>query len=159
MNNEFDLGQDFEFESNIPNYAELNDLNEFERKEDNTISDEEFNDLLIELGIINSNDSKISEPLNTKEDFESEKELVYSKLKLEWEVLEYEKAKFKREKEEWNKFKKLSEESFQAEKEEFERKKQIEIKKIYLETREKISSYKTYEDFLEDYKKILDVSE
>ena len=159
MNNEFDLGQDFEFESNIPNYAELNDLNEFERKEDNTISDEEFNDLLIELGIINSNDSKISEPLNTKEDFESEKELVYSKLKLEWEVLEYEKAKFKREKEEWNKFKKLSEESFQAEKKEFENYKLNEKKKMYLETRKLIDSCTNLKEFLEKYREIQDVSE
>lgn len=160
MDNEFDFGQEFEFESNIPNYVELNDLNQFEKKQDSLISDDEFNDLLIELGII---DSKKNESLSNKNEsensFEIEKKLAYSKLKVEWDILNYEKTKLKREKEEWEKFKKLSEESFRAEKEDFENLKLNEKKKMYLETRKLIDSCTNLKDFLEEYEKIQDVSE
>ena len=163
MDNDFNFGQTFEFESNIPNYVELNELNEFETKEDSLLSDDEFNDLLIELGIINSDkeeslgNKKESEEI--LDNFEAEKNLAYSKLKVEWDILNYEKAKFKREKEEWEKFKKLSEESFRAEKRDFENLKTNEMKKMYLETRKLIDSCTNLKEFLEKYEEIQDVSE
>ena len=159
MNNDFDFGQEFEFESNIPNYVELNELNEFEKKEEKLISDDEFNDLLIEFGIINSNKNESLDNKKVSEDFEVEKKLAYNKLKVEWDILNYEKAKFKREKEEWEKFKKLSEESFQNEKRDFENLKTNEMKKMYLETRKLIDSCTNLREFLEKYEEIQDVSE
>ena len=159
MNNDFDFGQEFEFESNIPNYVELNELNEFEKKEEKLISDDEFNDLLIEFGIINSNKNESLDNKKVSENFEVEKKLAYNKLKVEWDILNYEKAKFKREKEEWEKFKKLSEESFQNEKRDFENLKTNEMKKMYLETRKLIDSCTNLKDFLDKYEKIQDVSE
>ena len=160
MYRDFNLGQGFEFESNIPNYVELNELNEFEEKKDNLISDEEFNDLLIELGIINSSENEsLDNKKESEKDFEAEKKLAYSKLKVEWDILNYEKAKLKREKEEWEKFKKLSEESFRAEKKDFENLKQNEMKKMYLETRKLIDSCTNLKEFLEKYEEIQDVSE
>ena len=160
MYRDFNLGQGFEFESNIPNYVELNELNEFEEKKDNLISDEEFNDLLIELGIINSSENEsLDNKKESEKDFEAEKKLAYSKLKVEWDILNYEKAKLKREKEEWEKFKKLSEESFRAEKKDFENLKQNEMKKMYLETRKLIDSCTNLREFLEKYEEIQDVSE
>lgn len=160
MDNDFNFGQEFEFESNIPNYVELNELNEFEKKEDSLISDDEFNDLLIELGIINSDkEESLDNKKISEENFEAEKNLAYSKLKVEWDILNYEKAKFKREKEEWEKFKKLSEESFRAEKRDFENLKVNEMKKMYLETRKLIDSCTNLKEFLEKYEEIQDVSE
>ena len=63
------------------------------------------------------------------------------------------------EKEEWEKFKKLSEESFRAEKKDFENQKQNEMKKMYLETRKLIDSCTNLKEFLEKYEEIQDVSE
>ena len=111
------------------------------------------------------NDKKLYEKfkketnIKRKEDFEVEKQLAYSKLKVEWDILNYEKAKFKREKEEWEKFKKLSEESFQNEKRDFENLKVNEMKKMYLETRKLIDSCTNLKEFLDKYEKIQDVSE
>ena len=126
-----------------------------------TMPDEEFDKILKELRLSIDEDNTKPVPLKemtAEEKIQTNLDLLRERIKLERDELEYEKEKFTRYKAEYETMKKLSEESFQAEKEEFERRKQIEIKKIYLEAREKISSYKTFEDFIEDYKKNLDVS-
>ena len=128
-----------------------------------TMPDEEFDKILKELRLTMDDSISVKqEPLiemTAEEKIQTNIDLARERIKLERDELEYEREKFARYKAEYETMKKLSEESFQAEKKEFERRKQIEIKKIYLEAREKISSYKTYEEFIEEYKKILDVSE
>ena len=164
INNLDDSFFDEDFVFTMPNIVEITDENEFKKSDDNNlddvlITDEEFESLLRELGIDKEKKSATkSNDLNLS-DFEIEKQLVSSRLQLESELLNYERTKFEREKLEWEESKKLSEKKFQAQKEEFERYKKLEKEKIYLETKELIDSCTNLKEFLENYKKIHDVSE
>ena len=64
-----------------------------------------------------------------------------------------------RDKKEFEKYKKLSEESFQSERAEFEKYKKIEKEKMYLETKKFVDSCTNLGEYLEGYNKIHDVSE
>lgn len=152
--------------SGIPNnFVHLNDEDEFENNEDiiddTTISDDEFNNLLNELGISVENTSQKNDLTfeEEKEKFRKEKEFEYTKIQLERDILESEKAKFEKEKLEWEENKKLSEENFRLEKEEWEKQKRTEQEKIYLETKEIINSCNDFKRYLENYSIIQDVSE
>ena len=147
----------------IPNYVELDDNNEFyhgkiKKQNDSIMTDQEFADLLKDLGIADNVEPDVKVEKEIK-DIEKEKELVLAKINLEYQLLGLERAKFEKEKLEWEKYKQMSLESFQSEKEEFERYKRLEKEKIYLETKELVSSCKNLGDYLEGYKKIHDVSE
>lgn len=149
----------------IPNnFVQLNDNGEFFSHEDFvddiTISDDEFTDLLNELGIadtiLQKNDTfSEEEKLKMKKEIEFE----YTKIRLERDVLESEKAKFEKAKAEWEEQKRLSEENFRLEKEQWEEQKRTEKEKIYLETREIINSCNDFKRYLENYSIIQDVSE
>ena len=146
----------------IPNnFVTLNDNDEFETKdalEEESISDDEFNNLLNELGISLDSSSDLSLE-EEKEKFQKEKEFEYAKIQLERDILESEKEKFQKEKLEWEKAKKMSEENFQLEKSKWEKQKKEEKEKIYLETKEIIDSCNDFTRFLENYSIIQDVSE
>ncbi len=189
MNNKLSLEQDSFFNDDllfsIPNYMELNEHNEFNdvlRDSSNgtyetdevieTIDDDAFQKLLKELGTLDDDndllnlkmDDSISSTTHLSLDeqrklFEIEKEIAYAKINLEREELEFERKKFERDKEAWQRLRKMSEESFQAEKDEYEKQMKIEKEKMYLETKEIINSCTNYKELLKDYQKIQDVSE
>lgn len=169
MNEKLEVNKDDFFEDDffaVPHFVELDENNDFSDietlNEEKTVMDDEEFDRVIKSLIANDKETKEdNENLSLDEErskFEIEKELAYEKLRLEKEELEQEKAHFARYRKEWETLKKLSEESFQAEKEEYEKQKQLEKEKMYLETKEIINSCANFNEFLENYKKIHDVS-
>lgn len=165
INNMNDNFIDDEILFSIPNFVELTDDDEFRKKENNQEEDEyitdlEFESLLSDLGI-NMDKTKLDYETyeSSANEMELEEQLMSNKLDLERRLLDYEREKFEREKEEWEKSRKLSEEKLQAQIMEFEKYKKLEKEKMYLETRELISSCTNLSEFLENYKKIHDVSE
>ncbi len=162
MDNRLNLNDDNfldnELPFNSPNFVELDDNNEFyhgklKPQSESIMTDKEFEDLLVDLGITKEAPKENTSNINT------EKELVLAKINLEYQLLNLEKAKFEKEKREWEQSKKMSEESFKLEKEEFEKYKKLEKEKMYLETKELIDSCTNLKQYLEGYKKIHDVSE
>lgn len=150
------LGDDFVV--TIPQFAELDDDNKFilENVDEEVISDKEFSDLLVKLGITESgndsnNDSNKDPFIEEKEQFEMEKELAREKIKIEFELLSIAKEKFEREKNSWETLKKISEASLKAEKDEFEAYKEREMKKIYLESQKLVDGCKNFKDLFEKY--------
>ncbi len=164
MNSKLNIDDDFFktglFQSIPNNIVKLNDEDEFESDDDFqdvTISDDEFNNLLDELGISTDSDTIDSE--SERQKFNKEMEFEYAKIQLERDILKSERAKFEKDKLEWEKSKKLSEENFQLEKDKWEKQKREEKEKIYLETKEIIDSCNDFKRFLENYSIIQDVSE
>lgn len=152
-NDDILLGEDFL--SSSPNIAKLNEDNKFElnNKDDDIISDSEFNDLLNKLGISSkkeeTNNIKVSKE---QEEFEIEKEFASEKLKIEYELLQIARLKFEREKKAWETLKKISEQNLKAEKEEFEAYKEREMKRIYLESQKLVDGCKDLKELFEKYK-------
>lgn len=180
MNKRLSLGQDEFISDDIVfganNFVELNDENEFHNhlqtikdatpdEEVEPLEDEEFYALIQELDTLSDENLDIDTKTNVaplslaQENFELEKELAYEKLRLEREILEHEKAKLQSERKAFELMMKLSQESFQTEKDQYEIQKKIEKEKMYLETMEIINSCTNFSEFLENYKKIQDVSE
>lgn len=167
MNERLDLKEDnfldAELNFDIPNFVELDDNNEFyhgkiKRQSNSIMTDQEFAELLTDLGIAN-NVEESKEAKKTNSDIDKERELIKAKINVEYQLLNLEKAKLEKEKLEFEKYKKLSEESFQSEKAEFEKYKKLEKEKMYLETKKLVDSCTNLGEYLEGYKKIHDVSE
>lgn len=145
--------------SNKPSYIELNDDNEFyfdkkDSDDEEVMSDKDFNLLLNKLGINEKN--------NTTDDIEKKENIddfSLNRIKLEEEILNFERKKFEREKEEWENYKKMSELSLKSEKEEFEKYKEEEIKKLNLETKRILDNCENFRKLFEKYIKVFDVSE
>lgn len=161
------MNDDFEYDilnnliSSKPSSIELDDDNEFYFNgdtEEDVMSDDDFNLLLNKLGI-NNNSSTSSfekkEEINTNinSDFSS------SRIKLEEEILNFERKKFEREKQEWEDYKKMSEISLKSEREEFEKYKDEEIRKINLETKRILDNCEKFRELFEMYIKFFNVSE
>ena len=161
------MNDDFEYDilnnliSSKPSSIELDDDNEFYFNgdtEEDVMSDDDFNLLLNKLGI-NNNSSTSSfekkEEINTNinSDFSS------SRIKLEEEILNFERKKFEREKQEWENYKKMSEISLKSEREEFEKYKDEEIRKINLETKRILDNCEKFRELFEMYIKFFNVSE
>lgn len=144
--------------SNKPSYIELNDDNEFyfdRNDKEEIMDDEEFDLLLDKLGINNDSDDKKE---TIKEDISND-DFYSNRIKLEEEILNFERKKFEREKEEWEKYKKMSELSLKSERDEFERYREEEIKKLNLETKRILDNCENFRKLFEKYIKVFDVSE
>ncbi len=169
---------DEEFLFDAQTFTSLDDNDEFPQplEKDFTsedfvnMGDEELDKLLHEIiasPLDEKEDENLSkpneEPLTSLEEeralFEMEKHLEMEKLRLERQELENEKAKFERTKQEWENFRKLSEDSLQAEKEEYERQIKLDREKMYLEAKELVNSCASVREFLDYYNVTPDVSE
>ncbi len=155
------MDRDFEYDilndliSSKPSNIELDDDNEFYLNDEDVMSDEDFNTLLNRLGI-NEKSNLSSEK---KEEIKVEDDLSSSRIKLEEEILNFERKKFEREKQEWEDYKKMSELSLKSEKEAFEKYKEEEIRKINLETKRILDNCEKFKELFEKYMKVFDVSE
>ena len=152
---------------NVPSHMELNDNNEFEfSKDENVMSDEDFDSLLKKLGI-NEDDEQVN-PMSVNS-FSNEKKLEYNsndnndvmlnRIELERELLRLEREKFECEKKEWENYKRISELSLQSAKDEFEKYRENEIKRMDLETKRIANGCANLKELFENYIKALDVSE
>ena len=141
--------------SSKPSNIELDDDNEFYLNDEDVMSDEDFNTLLNRLGI-NDNSNLNSEK---KEEVTVDDDLSSSRIKLEEEILNFERKKFEREKQEWEDYKKMSEISLKSEKEAFEKYREEEIRKINLETKRILDNCENFKELFEKYMKVFDVSE
>lgn len=155
------MDKDFEYDilndliSSKPSNIELDDDNEFYLNDEDVMSDEDFNTLLNRLGI-NDNSNLNSEK---KEEVTVDDDLSSSRIKLEEEILNFERKKFEREKQEWEDYKKMSEISLKSEKEAFEKYREEEIRKINLETKRILDNCEKFKELFEKYMKVFDVSE
>lgn len=155
------MDRDFEYDilndliSSKPSNIELDDDNEFYLNDEDVMSDEDFNTLLNRLGI-NEKSNLSSEK---QEEIKVEDDLSSSRIKLEEEILNFERKKFEREKQEWEDYKKMSELSLKSEKEAFEKYKEEEIRKINLETKRILDNCEKFKELFEKYMKVFDVSE
>lgn len=155
------MDKDFEYDilndliSSKPSNIELDDDNEFYLNDEDVMSDEDFNTLLNRLGI-NDNSNLNSEK---KEEVTVDDDLSSSRIKLEEEILNFERKKFEREKQEWEDYKKMSEISLKSEKEAFEKYREEEIRKINLETKRILDNCENFKELFEKYMKVFDVSE
>lgn len=144
--------------SSKPSNIELDDDNEFyfnDDYEDEVMSDEDFNLLLEKLGINENNDVSS----NKKEEVTIDNDFSMNRIKLEEEILNFERKKFEREKQEWENYQKMSELSLKSEREEFEKYREEEIKKINLETKRILDNCENFRELFEKYIKVFDVSE
>lgn len=158
MNDDFEYDILNSFISSKPSSIELDDDNEFyfnDDTEEDIMSDDDFNLLLSKLGINNDSSDEKKKEINNNDD------VVFSssRLKLEEEILNLERKKFEREKQEWENYKKMSEISLKSEKEKFEKYKQEEIRKINLETKRILDNCVEFRKLFEKYIKVFDVSE
>jgi len=155
------MNRDFEYDilndliSSKPSNIELDDDNEFYFNDEDVMSDEEFNTLLNRLGI-NEKSNLVSEK---KKEIAVDDELSSNRIKLEEEILNFERKKFEREKQEWEDYKKMSELSLKSEKEAFEKYREEEIRKINLETKRILDNCEKFKELFEKYMKVFDVSE
>ena len=155
------MDKDFEYDilndliSSKPSNIELDDDNEFYLNDEDVMSDDDFNTLLNRLGI-NDNSNLNSEK---KEEVTVDDDLSSSRIKLEEEILNFERKKFEREKQEWEDYKKMSEISLKSEKEAFEKYREEEIRKINLETKRILDNCENFKELFEKYMKVFDVSE
>lgn len=83
--------------------------------------------------------------------FEIEKSLAYERLQLEIEMLKQEREKFDRLRRQYDKQRRLNEESFQEAKLEFEKYKELEMQKLQLETKEMLNNCHNFKDFFDSY--------
>lgn len=83
--------------------------------------------------------------------FEIEKSLAYDRLNLEKEILKQDRNHFDRMRRQYEKQRRLDEETFQELKLEFEKYKELEKQKMQLETKEIINNCLNFKEFLDDY--------
>lgn len=83
--------------------------------------------------------------------FEIEKSLAYERLQLEIEMLKQEREKFDRVRRQYDKQRRLNEESFQEAKMEFEKYKELEMQKLQLETKEMLNNCHNFKNFFDSY--------
>ena len=84
--------------------------------------------------------------------YEIEKSLAYDRLNLEKEILNQDREHFNRMRRQYEKQRRLDEETFQEAKLEFEKYKELEKQRMQLETREILNNCLNFKEFLDDYR-------
>ena len=84
--------------------------------------------------------------------YEIEKSLAYDRLNLEKEILKQDREHFNRMRRQYEKQRRLDEETFQEAKLEFEKYKEWEKQRMQLETREILNNCLNFKEFLDDYR-------
>ena len=84
--------------------------------------------------------------------YEIEKSLAYDRLNLEKEILKQDREHFNRMRRQYEKQRRLDEETFQEAKLEFEKYNELEKQRMQLETREILNNCLNFKEFLDDYR-------